>query len=72
MSWKRYLFDFDSKYNDQNIIFVFDGTKRQFLSTDFFAKAANIVNDEYLRYIKKIDINAFFTDWLENKKKGME
>ena len=24
MNWKRYLFDFDSHYSDQNLIFVYD------------------------------------------------
>ena len=33
-------------------------------------KAATIVNDEYLRYGKNFDINAFFTDWFVSKKKG--
>ena len=72
LNWKRYLFDFDARYRDQNLIFVFDHSTRTFLTSDIFIKAATIVNNEYLRYGKNFDINAFFTDWFVSKKKGME
>ena len=72
LNWKRYLFDFDARYRDQNLIFVFDHSTRTFLTSDIFIKAATIVNNEYLRYGKNFDINAFFTDWFVFKKKGME
>ena len=67
---KQYLFDFDACYRDQNLIFVFDHSTRIFLISDIFIKAATIVNDEYWRYGKNFDINAFFTDWFVSKKKG--
>ena len=71
LNWTRYLFDFDARYRDLNLIFVFDSsTKKPFLTSDIFIKAATIVNDEYLRYGKNFDINAFFTDWFVSKKKG--
>ena len=63
------LFDFDARYCDQNLIFVFDHSTRTFLTSDIFIKAATIVNNEYLRYGKKFDINAFFTDWFLSKKR---
>ena len=69
---KRYLFDFDACYRDQNLIFVFDHSTRIFLTSDIFIKVATIVNDEYLRCGENFDINAFFTDWFVSKKKGME
>ena len=69
LNWKRYLFDFDARYRDQNLIFVFDHSTRTFLTSDIFIKAATIVNNEYLRYGKNFDINAFFTDWLVSKKR---
>ena len=67
---KRYLFDFDAGYRDQNLTFVFDHSTRIFLTSDIFIKAATIVNNEYLRYGENFDINAFFTDWFVSKKKG--
>ena len=42
------------------------------MTSDIFIKAATIVNDEYLRYGKNFDINAFFIDWFVSKKKGNE
>ena len=72
LNWKRYLFDFDACYHDQNLIFVFDLSTETFLSSHIFIKAATIVNDEYLRYGKNFDINAFFTDWFVFKKKEMK
>ena len=56
MNWKRYLFDFDSHYHDQNLIFVYDQKCNKFLTNDFFFKIANI-NADYLRYGKNININ---------------
>ena len=70
LNWKRYLFDFDARYRHQNLSFVFDQSTRTFLTSDIFIKAATIVNNEYLRYGKNFDINAFFTDWFVFKKKG--
>ena len=72
LNWKQYLFDFDARYRDLNLIFVFNQSIRTFLTSDIFTKAATIVNEEYLRYGKKFDINAFFTNWFVSKKKGME
>ena len=69
LNWKRYLFYFDARYRDQNLIFVFDHSTRTFLTSDIFIKAATIVNNEYLRYGKNFDINAFFTDWFLSKKR---
>ena len=68
LNWKRYLFDFDAHYRDQNLIFVFDDSARTFLTSNIFIKAATIVNDKYLRYGKNFDINAFFIDWFVSKK----
>ena len=33
MNWKRYLFDFDSHYCDQNLIFVYDQKRNKFLTS---------------------------------------
>ena len=51
------------------VIFVSDRSTRTFLTSDIFIKAASIVNDEYLRYGKTFDINAFFTYWFVCKKR---
>ena len=67
LNWNRYPFDFDAVYRDQNLIFVFDHST--FLTSDILIKPATIVNNEYLRYGKNFDINAFFTDWLVSKKR---
>ena len=64
LNWKRYLFYFDARYRDQNLIFVFDHSTRTFLTSDILIKATTIVNNEYLRHGKNFDINAFFTDRL--------
>ena len=72
LNWKQYLFNFDARYRDQNLIFVFDQSTRTFSTSDIFIKAATIVNNKYLRYGKNFDINDFFTDWFVSKKKGME
>ena len=69
LNWKLYLFDFDARYRDLNLTFVFDSSTRTFLTNDIFIKAANIVNNEYLRYGKNFDINAFFTSWFVSKKR---
>ena len=70
LNWKLYLFDFDACYRGLNLIFDFDHSTKTFLTSDIFIKAATIVNNEYLRYGKNFDINAFFTDWLVSEKKG--
>ena len=70
LNWKRYLFDFDAHYRDLNLIFVFETSTKTFLTSDIFIKAATIINNEYLRYGKNFDVNAFFTDWFASKKKG--
>ena len=57
MNWKQCLFDFDSCYRDQNLIFVCDQNQNKFLTNEIFPKIANIINDNYLRYGKNIDIN---------------
>ena len=49
MNWKRYLFDFDPHYRDQNLIFVYDQNQKKFLTNEIFVKIANIINDDYLR-----------------------
>ena len=46
MNWKRYLFDFDSHYRDQNLIFVFNQKRSKFLTNEIFVKIANIINDD--------------------------
>ena len=57
LNWKRYLFDFDACYCDQNLIFIFDhSSTRTFLTSDIFIKAATIVNNEYLRHGKNFDM----------------
>ena len=70
LNWKQYLFDFDARYRDVNLIFVFNQSTRAFLISDIFIKAATIVNDRYLRYGKNLDIKAFFADWFLSKKGG--
>ena len=72
LNWKQYFFDFDARYRDSNLIFVFDSSTKTLWTSDIFIKAATIVNNEYLRYGKNFDINAFFTDWFVSKKMGME
>ena len=47
LNWKRHLFDFDARYRDQNLIFLFDHSTKTFLTSDIFIKAATIVNNEY-------------------------
>ena len=63
MNWKRYIFDFDSHYRDQNLIFVYDQKRKKFLTNEIFVKIANIINDYYLRYGKNININDIFNKW---------
>ena len=60
MNWKRYLFEFDSHYRDQTLIFVYDQKRKKFLTNEIFVKIANIINDDYLRYGKNININDIF------------
>ena len=69
LNWKGYLFDFEVSYCDLNLIFVFDSSTKVFLTSDTFIKATTIVNNEYLRYGKNFDINAFFADWIVSIKK---
>ena len=70
LNWKRYLFDFDVRYCDLNLIFVFGSSTKTFLTSDIFIKTATIVNKKNLRHGKNFDINAFFTDWFVSPKKG--
>ena len=63
MDWKRYLFDFDSHYHDHNLIFVYDQKRKKFLANEIFVKIANIINNDYLRYGKNININDIFNEW---------
>ena len=63
MNWKRYLFDLHSHYRDQNLIFVYDRKRNKFLKNENFVKIANIINDDYLRYGKNININYIFNEW---------
>ena len=63
MNWKRYLFDFDSHYCDENLIFVYDHKRNKFLTNEIFVKIANITNHDYLRYGKNININDICTKW---------
>ena len=70
LNWKRCLFYFDARYRDLNLIFIFESSTKTFLTSDIFIKAATIVTNEYLRYGKNFDVNAFFTDWFVSKKKG--
>ena len=63
MNQKRYLFDFDSHYLDQNLIFVYDQKRKKFLTNETFVKIANVINDDYLRYGKNIIINDIFNEW---------
>ena len=55
LNWKRYLSDFDVRYCDLNLIFVFDSSTKTFLTSDIFIKAATMV--------KKFVINTFFINW---------
>ena len=57
MNWKQYIFDFDLRYRDQKLIFVYDQNQNKFLTNEIFPKIPNIINDNYLRYGKNIDIN---------------
>ena len=63
MNWKRYLFAFDSHYHDQNFIFVYDQKRKKFLRNETFVKIANIINDDYLRYGKNINVNDILNEW---------
>ena len=63
MNWKRYLFDFDSHYRNQNLIFVYDQKRNKFLTNELFVKTANIINDDYLRYGKNNNVNDIFNEW---------
>ena len=63
MNWKRYLFDFDSHYRDQNLIFVYDQKRNKFLTNELFFKIAIIINDDYLRYGKNFNMNDIFNEW---------
>ena len=63
MNWKRYLFDFDSHYRDQNLTFLYNQKRKKFLANETFVKIANIINDDYLRYGKNININDIFNEW---------
>ena len=63
MNWKWYIFDFDSHYRDQNLIFVYDQKRIKFLTNEIFVKITNIINDDYLRYGKNININDIFNKW---------
>ena len=58
MNWKQYLFD-----RDQNLIFVYDQKRNNFLTNQIFVKIANIINNDYLRYGKNININDIFNKW---------
>ena len=44
MNWKRYLFDFDSHYRDQNLTVVYNQKRNKFLANEIFVKIANIKN----------------------------
>ena len=57
MNWKQHIFDFDLRYRDQKLIFVYDQNQNKFLTNEIFPKIANIINDNYLIYGKNIDIN---------------
>ena len=63
MNWKLNLFDFDSHYRDQNLIFVYNKKRNKSLTNEIFVKIGNIINDDYLRYAKNININAIFNEW---------
>ena len=62
MNWKRYLFDFDSHYRDQNLIFVYDHKCNKFLTNEIFVKIAKI-KDYYLIHGKNMNINDIFNEW---------
>ena len=68
LNWKRYLFYFDARYCDLNLIFVFDSSTKLFLTSAIFIKTVTIVNNKFFIYCKNFDINAFFTDWFVSKK----
>ena len=63
MNWKRYLFDFNSHYRDQNLIFVYDKKRSKFFTNEIFVKIANIINDNYLSYGEDINTNDMFNEW---------
>ena len=63
MNWKRYLFEFDSHYRDQKLTFVYNQKRNKFLANEIFVKIANIINDDYLRHGKNININDIFNEW---------
>ena len=43
MNWKQYIFDFDLRYRDQKLIFVYDQNQNKFLTNEIFPKIANII-----------------------------
>ena len=63
MNSKRYILDFDSHYRDQNLIFAYDHKRNKFLTNEIFAKIANIINHNYLRYGININISDIFNEW---------
>ena len=67
MNWKQYIFDFDLRYRDQKLIFAYDQNQNKFLTNEIFPKIANIINDNYLRYGKNININTNLTKRLLKK-----
>ena len=48
-------------YRDHNLIFVYDQKRNKFLTNEVFVKIANIINDDYLRYGKNMNLDDIFT-----------
>ena len=44
-------------------MFVYDQKRIKFLTNEIFVKITNIINDDYLRYGKNININDIFNKW---------
>ena len=51
-------------YRDHNLIFVYDQKRNKFLTNKVFVKIANIIiNDDYLKYGKNMNLDDIFNKW---------
>ena len=72
LEWERKYFDFDAHWHDLNVLFVFDKSKNRFISNKFYTEWLYIVDNEYLRHGKKLDVNNFCIDYFISRTKGSE
>ena len=60
--YRRYMFDFDSSYRDQNLLFVFDTENDEYIGSD--ENYHFVANDRFLRYKKSVpNMNRFLHDF---------